>query len=458
MGRSFQADEAIEAYIEQLIKSGQWHIGLIVGQLTNSKDYVVRLIRTPDPAEDEVSEEEEGEEVVTERKKEACVRPKSLDLTDEQWVSSHATQVDRMLLGGLDVIGIFALAPPNMMQSAQAKLRQVVFAVHKALSKLTVCDRDNAITDRLVLQICSVARKATCRTFDVADMKSTARPAEWRYMSGLLDRWSQLSTIVSVDVTITVPNDTRTTSMHKQIQQGIQPFCKSIYSGMALLNGELRNNDELLDQSETRKGKSKDRGSPVRQQFAVDLLVSRSDNNSVSDPTVLSVKAILKVRGQMIGRSLVNNRATVKDAIEAVRSDVVRSLVSRCELLCEDLEVVEEDGARELYDTPVRVFTTVPKSSLAFCDYMFQDERTLEVTERLKELLDIDVTEDDLELQCERHAEEEDWSSGVVSEDGTEHAGGSAGARSSLGAYLGMAVSGLVAALAGVAYMMYGDS
>ncbi|XP_046558824.1 protein odr-4 homolog [Haliotis rubra] len=458
MGRSFQADDAVEAYIEQLIKSGQWHIGLVVGQLTNNKDYVARLIRTPDPAEDEVSEEEEGEEVVTERKKEACLRPKSLDLTDEQWVSSHATQVNRMLLGGLDVIGVFALAPPNMMQSSQAKLRQVVFAVHKALSKLTLCDRENAITDRMVLQICSVARKLTCRTFDVADMKSTARPAEWRYVSGLLDRWSQLSTMVSVDVAITVPNDARTTTMHKQIQQGIQPFCKSIYNGMALLNGELRNDDEVLDQSEPRKGKSKDKANPGRQQFAVDLLDNMSDNNNVPDPTALSVKAILKVRGQMIGRSLVNNRATVRDAIEAVRSDVVRSLVSRCELLCEDLEVVEEHGARELYDTPVRVFTTVPKSSLAFCDYMFQDEKTQEVTERLKELLDIDVTEDDLELQCERHAEEGDWSSGVESEDGTEHSGGSAGDGSGLGAYLGMAVSGVVAAVVGVAYMMYGDS
>ena len=34
-------------------------------------------------------------------------------------------QVLRMLPGGLDIVGVFALAPPAMMQVAQAKLRQV---------------------------------------------------------------------------------------------------------------------------------------------------------------------------------------------------------------------------------------------------------------------------------------------------------------------------------------------
>ena len=30
-----------------------------------------------------------------------------------------------MLPGGVDVIGVFAVGPPDMMQAAQAKLRQV---------------------------------------------------------------------------------------------------------------------------------------------------------------------------------------------------------------------------------------------------------------------------------------------------------------------------------------------
>ena len=41
------------------------------------------------------------------------------------WLSCSLFQVTTMLPGGLDVIGVFAVAPPSMMQDAQAKLRQV---------------------------------------------------------------------------------------------------------------------------------------------------------------------------------------------------------------------------------------------------------------------------------------------------------------------------------------------
>ena len=37
-----------------------------------------------------------------------------------------------MLPGGLQVIGVFALAPPQMIQSSQAKLRQVLHGPRQA--------------------------------------------------------------------------------------------------------------------------------------------------------------------------------------------------------------------------------------------------------------------------------------------------------------------------------------
>jgi len=38
-------------------------------------------------------------------------------------------QVTRMLVGGFDIIGLFACASPDEWKSAQAKLRQVWFSV-----------------------------------------------------------------------------------------------------------------------------------------------------------------------------------------------------------------------------------------------------------------------------------------------------------------------------------------
>ena len=42
-------------------------------------------------------------------------------------VINVVTQVLRLLPGGMDVLGIFAMAPPDMMKAAQVKLRQVKY-------------------------------------------------------------------------------------------------------------------------------------------------------------------------------------------------------------------------------------------------------------------------------------------------------------------------------------------
>ncbi|KAI8778717.1 protein odr-4, partial [Biomphalaria glabrata] len=123
------ADENVEKYLENLLRENKWFIGVIIGQLTAQRNFVVHLTRTPDPVEDEVSEEngeDESGDAATRNvtKKPDLVRPNSLDKLDEKWVYTHAKQVSRMLPGGLNVIGLFALAPSLMLKTSQSKLKQ----------------------------------------------------------------------------------------------------------------------------------------------------------------------------------------------------------------------------------------------------------------------------------------------------------------------------------------------
>ncbi|KAJ8321323.1 hypothetical protein KUTeg_001181 [Tegillarca granosa] len=295
MGRTVLADESIQAYVNNLFEAGQWHLGIIIGQLTNQKDYAVRLIRTPEPVEDEVSEEEEEELLEATKSKRQRRRsdhkPESLVDADEKWAATHAKQVTRMLPGGLDVIGIFAVAPPTMMQSSQNTLRKVMFAIHKSLSKGQMVTQDNQISDRILLQICSSTRKSTCRSIDVGDPKKS----------------------------------------------------------------------EILDHSatETKRSKGKDKIQSSQQTYVVDFL----EKTSVCDPVISDNYARVVMKGSIHGRAFVYSKATVGEATQAMKTDVIRSLIARCELLCEDIDVVGEDKkVRQLYDTPVRVFGKLPGS------------------------------------------------------------------------------------------------
>ena len=55
-----------------------------------------------------------------------------------------------------------------------------------------------------------------------------------------------------------------------------------------------------------------------------------------------------------------------------------------------------------LYETPIRVFAPVADTPLSMCDYMFQGEATTDSMERFRELLDLVVEPDTIELDAER--------------------------------------------------------
>ena len=91
---------------------------------------------------------------------------------------------------------------------------------------------------------------------------------------------------------------------------------------------------------------------------------------------------------------------------QAVRADLLRSLLARCELLCEEFDVIEagKQGS-EVYDPPVRLFCHLHAASdgggegrggagkaggVEVCDYVFQDEKKEEVRQRIQELLDVE--------------------------------------------------------------------
>ncbi|XP_033732011.1 protein odr-4 homolog [Pecten maximus] len=456
MGRTVLADETIQDYVDKLIKSGPWNLGLIIGQLTGQKDYAVRLVRTPEPVEDEVSEEEEDSDT-TKKRRRSDHRPESLCDVDEKWAATHAKQTIRMLPGGIDVIGIFALAPPNMMQASQVKIRQILFAIHKTLVRGQIVPDEGAITDRILLQICSTTRKYTCRSIDVGDPKSSFRPADWKNHSGG-DHWICLQSDIAIDLKIPVPARSQNLTFLKQLQSGITPYCKRLCGGIALFNGKLREPTETLDQSEPKgRSKGRDKGQTTQQIQEIKFCI-KPEADGVSETRVLENVAKMAVCGCIHSRAYVYGKAEVRDGIKALQTDVVRSLMARCELLYEDvIDVVEEESVlKELYNTPVRVFGKLPGTQLDFCDYMFPDEKMEEVTDRIQELLDISITEEKLDLTSERMATEEDMATTeeIDSKSNNEDLKGS-----NLGFNVGTIIGGVVAAaLAGLSYYILGET
>ncbi|KAK2831626.1 hypothetical protein Q7C36_016712 [Tachysurus vachellii] len=383
MGRGYIVEGCVEKYLTNLsAAAGSCETGLFIGQCSAQRDFVVLAVQTP-------HRESEG---ATERQR----TPSSLDSIDVEWVAEHARQVSRMLPGGVSVLGLFLVAPPEASKEAQNTLKKLVFAVDKSISKSKLWNpSEDDVTERITLHICSKTRKAVCKTFDVKDPKCSAKPADWKYQSGIASSWPMITCNVQVDLQIPITSE----KIDKSIKDGLRTWAKQIDSALCLINGKA-----VTDDGELLSGPKKSTKASQQQTVRAQLLISAEDADAgqMSSAVGQECSGSVHVSGAVHCRAYIHtNKPKTRHAAQALKSDVVNTVFSRIEMLLEDLHMNNGDLASGQQDLPRRVFAPLSSSGLSVCDYIFPDENTADVAERFKEMLGCDLPEGDVDISME---------------------------------------------------------
>nr|XP_020480734.1 protein odr-4 homolog [Monopterus albus] len=420
MGRSYIVEDAVEGYLCKLCEQQTSPVtGLLIGQSSTQRDFVLMATRTP---------QKEGSTAGT------------ANCMDKEWVAEHARQVSRMLPGGLSILGVFIIND-NDGKDTIAILRQLVFVVEKLISTEHLwTPADDDVTDYVTLQINAKTKKIICKTFDIKDPKSTAKPADWKYQSGVCSNWT---TELNKPLYFS-----RTDLCHSLFQEELKVWAQQIKSGVCLTEGKRLPEDTELTAGQKRN---------VRQTYTCQLLIT-PDEERLTD-VVQQCGGSVSVRGAIHSRAyLPSNKLKAKFAEKMLKRDVVSTVSTRVQMLVEELLASEEEsqGRRDERQTehfclPRRVFCPVKASSpVCVCDYQFSDEGLSEVTDRLKEMLDITAAEDDLDTRQEMTAE-------VIASDITAELSVEPGEQleSSRNNYTGVAIATAVALLATAASMLY---
>ncbi|XP_065530301.1 protein odr-4 homolog [Lathamus discolor] len=386
MGRTYFVEEAIGQYLSNLSTKVQPYVtGVLIGQCSVQKDYVIQAVRTP-------PKEEQKEDI----------NPSKLASIDEEWITTHASQVSRMLPGGLLVLGVFIITNPELSKDSQNALRKLIFSVEKSLTKRRLWKpAEEEVSERAALHICSATKKVVCRTYDVQDPKSSAKPADWKYQSALSASWLALDCTVNVNIHIPLLATSPNHDLEKNIKNGLNRWAKQIEDSVFLINGQVKDGDaELLE------GQKKSRGNTQSSsQFSdVKVLTQLSQGSSRrSTATVQVCSGSVNLKGAVKCRAYThNNKPKVKEAIQALKRDIINTLSDRCEILFEDLIINEgphkKDFEREYHVLPQRLFVPVVGSSVMLSDYRFGEEAIGEIQERFVEMLDQSVQAEDINI------------------------------------------------------------
>ncbi|XP_015441696.1 protein odr-4 homolog [Pteropus alecto] len=389
MGRTYIVEENVGQYLLNVDLQGKaFASGLLIGQSSSQKDYVILATRTP-------PREEQNENLKHPKAK--------LDNLDEEWATEHANQVSRMLPGGLLVLGVFIITTLEMGNDFQNALRRLVFAVEKSLNKKRLWNfTEEEVSERVTLYLCSSTKKVFCRTYDVHDPKSSAKPADWKYQNGLSTSWISLECTVHINIHIPLSTTSVCYTLEKNTKNGLARWAKEIENGVYLINGQVKAED--CDLLEGQKKSSRGNAQATRHSFDVRVLTQlllNSDHRSTA--TVQICSGSVNLKGAVKCRAYIHsNKPKVKDAVQAVKRDILNTVADRCEILFEDLlmnEIPEKkDSEKEFHILPHRVFVPIPGSAVMLCDYKFGDESAEEIRDHFIEMLDHRIQIEDLEI------------------------------------------------------------
>jgi len=358
MGRGLVFDESVENYIKELFSYGiQFQIGLLIGQTLSNRDLVFTFIPTP----------------FQEENQESTTKAQSFETIDDLWISEHARQVLRMLPGGIDIIGIFSLAPTETVKSRTGLLQQILNSIY-SVQKLQTTNL--ATTERLLFHICSQTRKYSCKTLDVSNKQNSFRPAEFKFQP-FLSNFKCFTSIYKLDVDVFFENSGVTFK-----QSILEPVLKEIEDSFAVIDNRIIPNDDSTPiEKAVLKRKNPD--------CNVDLLVAPRESHT-SQSTIVGCA---KVSGHINCRAYVFSKEEISFAIKSLKKDLVNSITTRLELLSEELVQQKSDKISDgINDTvwvlPRRVFIPLLPEILA-SDYLFPTETLENCKERCNLMLSI---------------------------------------------------------------------
>ncbi|KAE8611406.1 hypothetical protein XENTR_v10012437 [Xenopus tropicalis] len=387
MGRSYYVDDGVEKYFSKLIQQQKAYVtGLLIGQYSSQRDYAVLAAQTP-------QKEDQSEETKSGFSK--------LEGIDDEWVSMHASQLGHMLPGGLMVLGVFLMTSPDLSKDSQNVLRKLVFTVEKSSMKNRLWNfDDDDVSERVTLHICSATKKITCRTYDINDPKSTPKPADWKYQSSGLS-WLTIDCSVRVDVTIPLTSSSLTyQERQKSIRLGLVKWAKEIEDSLVLFNGQVKDKSADLFEEQKKSSRSSSHYSPqiiTANVLTAAPLIDSTRSTALVQPckSSLTIQGVVKCCGYIH-----SNRPKVKDALQAVKRDILNTIQARCEMLFEDMMLngPSKGTENEVCPLPQRVFVPINGSSLKLCDYLFGDETSSDLQSHFLEIMDQEVEQNELEF------------------------------------------------------------
>jgi hypothetical protein len=450
----------------------------LIGRTTAGKDFLLQLVCSPDQDGEAPihitsvgSNSSSAKQKTSGSKGASSGGSRNSKLTlDEEWIVEHAAQAARTLPGGLDILGIYILCDEKTFQAGQGVIINSLKKINQEISSLTATA---AAIPLLALHIDSITAKIVAREVSGASLRMCeVKP------SNLVANMVEAQCQFQVDLKVNLGGGKQ--RLHDAIRDAvIWQTEHRLHSSVALIN------DQILDSSQQIVDVLKNGGNCLSLELLTPLsmppvtLAAVGTNTSTDlPPSITSGKgeyqrqAEFALTGALDCRAFVHKREPLSAAINAIKGDVERTLLTRIDILVEAAQMATDEAqarfnattARDLKSGkqptsqgaqapkhpllirvagvdvykptfPRRAFLKWAQGGCSFCDYIVEGEGMSEAVQRVQELMGADSVNPST-FQCE-----EKLAAGVLAGRG---AGAGRGKRGNSGFECNVATAGAI--------------
>lgn len=300
-------------------------VGLLIGKFSSALDRVFLFDLIPTPPNDSA---EPASSIIQADKKPASksksqTQPDSSSLfIDKDWVSEHARQVSRMLVGGIKVVGVYVWVNDNAFKNSTLMLCQTVKGVAEAAPV-----SDVNWDERLLLQICYGPRRWNCRNCSLSSniTSSSLRPCDFK-MGKVLSSFQTFRCMHNFNLRLPILRDgsSKFQTLSDVLHHAISLHAKELADAKALIDGKLVLDNEPCSLDGVHE---------------VELLIPFLNNGSIEAYSQRDVSGILSFGGAICSFAYLNSKEPISQAVTDIKGDIITSLQSRLDIICDETDV-----------------------------------------------------------------------------------------------------------------------
>uniref|UniRef100_A0A8R1U0R7 Odorant response abnormal protein 4 n=1 Tax=Onchocerca volvulus TaxID=6282 RepID=A0A8R1U0R7_ONCVO len=320
---------------------------------------------------------------------------------DADWIADIGSRVLRFLPGGTMIVGLLWLADSkSSLQSAQIRgllvraLSQIAIR-NSALSSLNIKPVDNCLA--LIGVETPLGRPFGC---NIDCSRKGAAGSQTKVSFNQLE-WIRLES--SAAFRLSEPLTDGIWDFHKQFTSALHEWAEHLLkTNVALVNGLSRSRDEFL-----RPRERKNRGLTM---FDIETFLNADEKDDLDNQNISSFCTIDLIV-DIVAKAAVPSKATVGQAIDAVKEHIIRSLCSRAELHYESTDVIEDEPKDRLavHQLPRAAYVSLPsQKAIVFTDYLFESDTANDAQQSFAEFLSLKISENDIDINSERHLDGND--------------------------------------------------